>query len=76
MSLGITPSKRIFEKISLFNHPEEYWYKRVLVYHQGRLISHFKQGQSKICGIIELNGRVELDLGGTNLARYRDKLIV
>ena len=48
----------------------------MLVYHRGRLISHFRQGQSRICGIVELDGRVELDLGGTNLARYRNKLII
>ena len=47
-----TPSKHIFSRISLFNHPEDYWFKRILIYHKGRLISHFKQPKARLCGII------------------------
>lgn len=73
---GITVNPQVIHKIVLFVYPEEYWLKRIMVYHRGRLISHFKEPENRLCGIIELHPEVPLDLGATNLAKLEDKRTV
>jgi hypothetical protein len=73
---GVQINCRVFQKIVLFAYPEEYWFKRVMVYHRGRLISHFREPDNRLCGIIELSSQVQLDLGATNVAKVQDRMAV
>jgi hypothetical protein len=65
----------LFKRVALFRHPNHYCIKRVLIYHAGRLVSHFKWPEAQLCGIVELQPEVALDLAGTQLRSAQDRML-
>lgn len=51
----------------LYHYPSEYWFRKILIYHNDRLIIDFNKNKLQICGIIKLQTSVKLDLSGNRL---------
>ena len=59
--------------IKAYQPPAEYWFRKVLIYHRGRILTHLTTRHTLVCGVIELKKDTPLDITGTRPLHSKDE---
>jgi hypothetical protein len=66
--------QELFKNVKIYSFPRDYSFRKIMIYQNRRMITHYDCSEDMICGGIELQEKVPIGLGKSGLEKMAHEI--